>query len=132
MKFTINETTYQRVNTTREVEVEFPFYYKVEIDDYYYDNRSCQMDVSTVTLGVVTNDITKGMRDDCKDHYVSIWQISYTDDTRNDLESCWKVESSKYANPRTITESMVKGKITKEQYDKELSEMTNEMLNINL
>jgi hypothetical protein len=131
MKFTIKETETKTIHTTREVELDFPLYYRIEVNDYYYDYRSCQRDVTKVTLGVITNDVQKGMRADCKDHYVSIWQISKTDDDRNEIESSWKVEHQEYTKVCVITESMVKGKITKEQYDREVSEMTNEMLNIN-
>ena len=131
MKFEITETEVQRIKTTREVEIEFPFYYRVESCDYYYDSYNEARDVSTLTLGVITNDVQKGMRADCKDHYVSVWQISKTDDDRNLIESSWKVEHQEYTKVCVITESMVRGRINKERYNKEVSRMTNEMLNIN-
>lgn len=129
MKFKITDEKWQRILTEREVEIEFPFYYRLEDEEDYRDNRGAEMYANTETFGVVTQKELK----ECGTTFkrFSIWQISRIADGRKKFGESYKIEMESYAESSMITEDMIRGKITKEQYNSGVEEIHNEMLLLN-
>ena len=111
MKFKITDTKYERIDTEREIEIEFPFYYRIEDEEYYYDYRGAEMDARSVTYGVIHKSVLG--REVC----VSIWQITTTNDGRQSFDDSWKVDHNSYAPLSIISENMLRGKITQEEFE---------------
>ena len=121
MKFTITDTKYQRVDTEREIEIEFPFYYRIEDEEYYFDYRNAEMSARSVTYGIIHKSVLG--RETC----VSIWQITHTDDGRKSFPDAWNIEHNSFAPLSIISENMLRGKITKEEFEEGKSESIDAM-----
>ena len=117
MKFKIFETELKTVRTEREIELDFPHYFRVYDSDYLNEwSNGRQIEIETETLGVIN-------RSNYNSQKLDVWQISYIIDRRNEIDKSWKIVTDTCVSASFVTEEMIKYKIPKEIFLRDVSEM---------
>jgi hypothetical protein len=117
MKFTIFETELKTVRTEREIELDFPHYFKVYDSNYLNEwSNGHQIEIETETLGVIN-------RSNHNDTKLDIWQISFIIDRRNEIDKSWKIQTDTCVSASFVTEEIIRYKIPKEIFLRDVSEM---------
>jgi hypothetical protein len=124
MKFTITETETEEIvhTTTREIEIEFPHYFKIKSQSYYRDEDGDTMSVYSESFGIINRCAYEDWTDAQRDRYVSVWMITQKHDSRWAIPTVRSVEQSAAVKPSIIQEEWIKGKITKEEFFKNVNE----------
>jgi hypothetical protein len=124
MKFTITETKTEEIvhTTTREIEMEFPHYFKAKSQSYYIDNDGDTCSVYSEYFGVINRCAYTNWTDELRDHYVSIWMMTRKHDNRWEIPTVHSIEMSPAVEPSFVKDDMIKNKITKEEFFENLNE----------
>lgn len=124
MKFTITDTRTEEIvhTTTREIEIEFPHYFKIKSQSYYRDEDGDTMSTYSESIGVINRCAYTDWTDAARDHYVSVWMMTRNHDSRWAISDRHTVEMSAAVDPSFVTEDMIKNKITKEEFFKNVNE----------
>jgi hypothetical protein len=117
MKFKIFETELKTVRTEREIELDFPHYFRVYDSKYLNEwSNGRQIEIETETLGVIN-------RSSHNSEKIDVWQISYIIDRRNEIDTSWKIQTDTCVDASFVTEEIIKYKIPKEIFLRDVSEM---------
>jgi len=124
MKFAITETETEEIvhTTTRDIEIEFPHYFKIKSQSYYRDEDGDTMGTYSESFGIINRCAYTDWTDAARDRYVSVWMITRNHDSRWAIPTRHTVEMSAAVEPSFVTENMIKGKITKEEFFKNVKE----------
>ena len=124
MKFTITETRTEEIvhTTTREIEMEFPHYFKTKSRSYYIDNDGDTCSIYYESFGVINRCAYTDWTDKLRDHYVSIWMMTRTHDNRWEIPTVHRIEMSPAVEPSFVKDDMIKNKITKDEFFKNVNE----------
>jgi hypothetical protein len=117
MKFKIFETELKTVRTEREIELDFPHYFRVYDSNYLNEwSNGRQIEIETETLGVINRSSHNSAK-------IDVWQISYIIDRRNEIDRSWKIQTDTCVDASFVTEEIIRYKIPKEIFLRDVSEM---------
>ena len=122
MKFTITDTKYERIDTKKEIEIEFPHYFRFDNGECYIDNYGDGRETHRETYGIINKCAYKDWEDRLRERLISIWMITEECDERKSIDTSYKVELHPAGEPSIVSEDMIKGKITKEEFFKNVNE----------